>query len=198
MPGNELCHRLNLVQGKSELLIARKEVLPIFDILFLKDLIQLELAEDAIYKLEAATQRARQLLDLVIESKPGPTAQRYLVRVARCFTWGYELETLILCRSILERVLEEAVSDSDVFSAFERNPGAFAPSHQEALRRRNPPAIGDRICAAQVTGKLTAAQAELADKIRFRGNKAVHDTPDSGADVFGTIKALVELIGKLC
>lgn len=187
----------NLVQGKSDLPIARKDVLPVFDILFLKDLFQLVLAEEAIYALESAAHRARQLLDLIIEAKPGPLAQKYLTRVARCFTWGYDAETLILCRSVLEHVLIERVPDSDVFTAFQRNPDAFPHSHHEALRRRYPPTIGDRIPAAHVTGNLTEAQADLADKIRFGGNKAVHDTPDADADVLGTVKALMELVGKL-
>ncbi len=187
----------NLVHGESDLPIARKEVLPRFDVLLLKDLFQLELAEDAIYTLESATGRARQLLDLVIEAKPGPLAQRYLARVARCFTWGYEAETLILCRSVLEDVLEETVPDLEVFGAFERDPSAFARSHQEDLRKRRLVLIGDRIQAAEVIGKLTGPEAELANGIRFRGSKAVHENPDSGADVFGTVKALLDLIGKL-
>lgn len=186
----------NLVHGESDLPIARKEVLPTFDVLFLKDLFQLDLAEDAIYSLESATDRSRQLLDLVIET-PGPLAQKYLARVARCFTWGYEAEVAILCRSVLEHVLEETVPDLEAFAAFERDPDAFSQKQQEELRRRYPPGIGHRIRAAKVMGKLTDPQVELADTVRFRGNKAVHDNPDSGADVFGTVKALVELIGKL-
>jgi hypothetical protein len=187
----------NLVHGESDLPIARKEVLPILDVLFLKDLFQLELAEDAIYTLESATDRGRQLLDLVIKAKPGPLAQKYLARVARCFTWGYQAETLILCRSVLEHVLEETVPDLEVFGAFERDPGAFSQKQQEELRKRNRPGIRHRIRAAKVMGKLTDPQVELADTVTFRGNKAVHDNPDSDADVFGTVRALVELIGKL-
>lgn len=187
-----------LAQVRADLIVNMKELASAFDPLFLRDLFRLKLARDVIADLPSAADRARQLLDFITEANPGSTTQRYLARVARCFTWGYETESLILCRSVLEQVLEHAVPDADVFRALERSPNVFSYSRQEALRRRDPPTIADRIRAAEVLGKLTAAEVDLANTVRFRGNKAIHDAPDAGAGVIGTVRALTELIDKLC
>jgi hypothetical protein len=58
--------------------------------------------------------------------------------------------------------------------------------------------MGDRIHAARVMGKLTEEEVQSAKIIRDRGDKAVHDPPGSGVDVAGTVRALTQLIGKLC
>ncbi len=166
----------------------------------LKELFQCDLARDVIHDVPPAADRARELLTFVTHAKPGRVAQRYLSRVARCFTWGYEAETFILCRSVLEQVLEEAVPDSDVFTAFAWKPEAFPLPRRKVLAKKDAfgVAIGDRIHAARVLGKLTEEDADFAKLIRDRGDKAVHDAPDSGADITGTVQGLTNLISKLC
>jgi len=178
----------------------KNDVLPILDLFYLRDLLQFNLARDAVNELARAADRARQLLDFLIDARPGPIAQRYLARVARCYTWGYDAEALILCRSVLQQVLEENVSDADVFTAFAWKPEVFPPSRQDELRKHDPfrIAIGDRIYAAQAIGKLTNQEVELAKQIRDRGNKAVHEAPPAGVDTYGTVRDLMGVISKLC
>lgn len=161
---------------------------------------QCELAYHAIEQIGPAAERSIELLALAARAKPGPLAQRYLSRVARCYAWGYEAETLILCRSVLEQVLEEAVEDMDVFNAFGCNTAAFPAARHKSLRERDPfrVAIGDRNCAAGVLGILTETEADLARQIRDRGDKAVHEEPPAGTDVTGTIQALTGIVAKLC
>ncbi len=189
-----------LVQTQPEAKIFTKDLFSAFDQQLLKVLFQFELAYDAISVLPEAAERIRTLLEFAIDVVPGPAAQTYLARVARCFTWGYEAETLILCRSVLEQVLDEAVLNADVFNAFSWAPEAFPPDRREKLAKRDPflVVIGDRIHAARVMGKLTDQEVEFAKIIRDRGDKAVHDAAGSGADVAGTVRILTQLIGKLC
>ena len=177
-----------------------KEVLPVYDVFFLlKELLKLHLAQDVIWTLPEATDRARQLLELALESRLSPVAQAYLARVARCFTWGYEAESLILCRSVLEQVLEETITDRDVFNAYDWKPDCFPAERREELRRHGAVAvkIGDRIHAAQALGRLSAADANAAKTIRDRGNKALHEVPPSGVDVLSTIRTLLGIINAL-
>jgi hypothetical protein len=189
-----------LVQRHPEARSFTKQLFSTFDEQLLKVLFQFELAYDAISELPEAAERIQKLLEFTVEVAPGPAAQRYLARVARCFTWGYEAETLILCRSVLEQVLDEATPDADVFTAFTWKPGAFPPDRREKLAKRDPIllAIGDRIYAACVMGKLTEEEVEFAKIIRDRGDKAVHDAPGFGADTASTVRTLTQLIGKLC
>ncbi len=166
----------------------------------LNEMFQCQVAHEVIHEIPPAAQRALQLLRFAAEARPGPLAERYLGRGARCFTWGHEAETLILCRSVLEQVLEETVPDRDVFTAFAWNREAFPQARRDKLDKRDPVllAIGDRIHAAFVLGKLTDEEVGVAKIIRDRGDKAVHDMPDAGADVRGTVEKLTQLVSKLC
>jgi hypothetical protein len=173
-----------------------RQTLPLFDHLFLKDLLQVELAQNMIWELESATDRARALLELVVEIQVPSVAQAYLARVARCFTWGYTAECLILCRSVLEHVLEEAVPNTDVFSVYTWRPEAFPEERRRILREQGAVAatIGDRINAARAIGRISDGDATAARTIRDRGNKAVHEAPPAGVDVLGTVRDLMRII----
>lgn len=190
----------DLVQSHPEARSFTKQLFSTFDEQLLKVLFQFELAYDATSELPEAAERIRTLLEFAVEVAPGPVAQRYLARVARCFTWGYEAETLILCRSVLEQILVDEVPDADVISAFDWKDEAFPPDRRKVLAKRDPFffAMGDRIHAARVMGKLTEEEVQSAKIIRDRGDKALHDPPSSGVDVAGTVRALTQLIGKLC
>ena len=177
-----------------------RQALPVYkDLFLLEDLVKVHLARDMIADLCAATERAHQLLELAFEVRITPVAQAYLARVARCFTWGYEAECLILCRSVLEQVLEETVSDRDVFNAFHWRPETFPPLRREELRNHGAAAIkiGDRIDAAHALGRLSADDAAAARAVRDRGNKAVHDAPSARTNLLGTIRTLVRIITML-
>lgn len=189
-----------LIQGRAAARICRKDLLPEFDDLFLRILFQFELAREIISDLPYAANRAKQLLELAASAEPGPTAQKYLARVARCFTWGYHADTLILCRSVLEQVLADEVADVDVFSALSWKPEAFPDSRREVLLARDPLniEIGDRVYAAHVLGRLSSSEVEFANQVRVRGNKAVHEEPPGGVDVFGTVEAITRIINSLC
>ena len=188
-----------LVEVDPKFPLPLKEALPLLDMLFLRDVLQFNLARDMVNELPHAGDRARQLLDLLIRDIPDATAQRYLARVGRCFTWGYEAETLILCRSVLEQVLAATISNADVFSALNWKANVFPAARRDELKTRDPfrIALGDRLCAAQALGKLTDSEVDLAKQIRDRGDKAVHEAPPSGVDTFGTVKALVRIVRKL-
>jgi hypothetical protein len=176
------------------------KVLPAWDaFLLLKDLLKLHLAQDAISTLPGATDRARQLLELAFESRLSPVAQAYLAWVGRCFTWGYEAECLILCRSVLEQVLEETITDRDVFDAYTWNPDCFPAQRGEELRHDGALVINisDRIHAAQALGRLSGADANVAKTIRDRGNRALHEVPPSSVDVLGTMRTLLGIINAL-
>lgn len=70
----------------------------------------------------------------------------------------------------------------------------------EDLLARDPSkiAIGDRVYAAHALGRLTASEVELAKRVLDRGDKAVHEAPPSGVDVFSTVEALTQVVGSLC
>lgn len=189
-----------LVHSHLEAKVFTKQLFSTFDEHLLKVLFQFELAYDAISELPEAAERIRALLEFAVEVAPGPVAQRYLARVARCFTWGYDAETLILCRSVLEQVLVEVVPDADVFNAIDWALKEFPPDRQKVLARRDPFffAMGDRIHTARILGKLTEEEAQSAKNVRERGDKAAHDRPGPGIDVAGTVRTLTQLIGKLC
>ena len=189
-----------LVQGEAGPMIGRKDLLSHFDARFLGLLFQFDLAYDIIVELPKAAARARQLLECAAEVEPGRAAQEYLSRVARCFTWGYEAETLILSRSVIEQIVKDAVPCVDVFDVFSWKDDAFRPDRQEKLRKRDPFLVtfGDRIQAGVVLKKLTPDEAKLAMEIWDKGSDAVHSSPDPTVDLMTIVKGLTRLIGKLC
>ncbi len=165
---------------------------------------QCQLAREMIAELPAAARRAQELVRIAADARPGPLGKSYLRRVASCFTWGYETETLVLCGSVLEQVLQDEIEDSDVRNAFAWKPDVFPYPLREELKKGYPPTLRHRIFAAQALGIITPEQVDLAEEIRLRRNKAVHDArisrseEASDVDVAGTVRALTEVVGRLC
>jgi hypothetical protein len=159
---------------------------------------QCELARLVVDEVPDAACRATFLLTLAAKARPGPLAQEYLGRVARCFIWGYETETLILCGSVLEQVLEDTVSYEDVFTAFEKKQASFPYELWSDLKERRPPTPVHRIHAAQALDRFTTQQADMANRIRLWRNKALHDGPALKVSAHQAVAGLTDLLGSLC
>lgn len=119
--------------------------------------------------------RAERLIRLWILFPTAPPIRRYLELLFRCYVNGQHAESVILCRSILERAVRRALGS----------------------RMDIPNEMVKRISLLLTQGKLSAGGAQLARTIWARGNKVIHEDPSMIIDAFATIEATVSVLQDL-
>jgi len=145
----------------------------------------IDLAWDAVAKVDEGTRRIFKLYELVLQTRPSLASQKFLARLGRCYVWGFDSECVILCRAILDTAFRDAVREEIC---------------EKELRKKKPKydfALYERIKAAQKAGIIDRKTRELAVQVKERGVKAVHYQPDITADVFGTIRDTLTVLEKL-
>jgi hypothetical protein len=134
------------------------------------------LASDFVSDLPERVDRSLRLSQQALLSPASGNIGRYLTMLRRCYVAGFLPECVILCRSILEGLLQ---------SAFEQ--------HHLPLPEKK----GAWISSAEKEGWLAAEDARRAGDIWQRGNKAVHQEPERVADVAGTIDDTLAVARRL-
>lgn len=143
-----------------------------------------DLAWDAVAKVDEGTRRIFKLYRLVLQTRPSLPTQKFLARLGRCYIWGFDSECVILCRAVLDTAFGDAVKGEICEKELGKKPQYDFTLH-------------DRIQAAQKAGIIDRKTKELAIRVKERGVKAVHYQPDITTDVFGTIRDTLTVLEKL-
>jgi len=144
-------------------------------------------AENLIEKIEEAAKRLMSLendLYYVRTIRLTPAVKDFLRLVRRSYLWGFDTECVILCRSAMEKALENRVT-------YEICEKYFGPPRGGGY------SLQDRIIAAKQEGILNDETAEIATNIRLRGNTALHEDPNATKDIYGTITDTIRAISVI-
>jgi hypothetical protein len=144
----------------------------------------IDLAWDAVGKVDEGTRRIFKLYGLVLQTRPSLATQKFLARLGRCYFWGFDSECVILCRAVLDTAFRDAVEDGIC-------------EKRLRMKREYGFTLNDRIWAAQKAGIIDRKTKDLAIQVKERGVKAVHYQPDITEDVFGTIRDTLTILEKL-
>jgi hypothetical protein len=151
------------------------------------NMVPLELAEQAYNKSINAVQRCWELVRLVIEARPSGSVAGFMERLASLYIWGFDSETYVLARSVLESVLKDRLPDHVVRRVLD----------YENDRRID---LRDRVEAARQQGLLSSGQAKTAEDIRRDGNAVIHEFPNAHlyhATPFELLRKLSALLERL-
>lgn len=136
----------------------------------------IDIGYEAEKKIDEGADRIFKLYRLMLSSPPSRPTIDYLLRLSRCYIWGFDPECVILCRSILDtafrinKICEENQFDYD---------------------------LKNRIDVAIKKGFINGKIGRLAHTVRIRGNKAIHNQPDATKDVWGTICNTISVLEVL-
>jgi hypothetical protein len=139
------------------------------------DRLSIHISRSSISQMDQAATRTLQLFTLLLQLPPPTPIQSFLVRLSRCYVLGLDPECVILCRSVLDRAFSEAV------------PEELCEKYMGCIKERREHSLDDTIWVARKEGLVTEAVAEAANRVRIRGNKAVHYQPDITKDVWSTM-----------
>jgi hypothetical protein len=142
-------------------------------------------AENLIEKIEEAAKRLMSLendLYHVRKIRLTPAVKDFLRLIRRSYLWGFDTESVILCRSAMEKAIESKVT-YDMCEKHLGRPGGYT--------------LEDRIAVAKQEGILNDEIAEIATNIRHRGNIALHRDPNATKDIYGTIKDTIRAISVI-
>jgi hypothetical protein len=153
-----------------------------------RDRFSFEPADDALNMLYNAPDRLRQLISLTLSGTLDQRTTAFLSRIGRLYVYGFEPETLILCRAALDTALQERFPDSNVEKVL-------------GMSRERGYTLQERIHVAYSVGVFDDVQRSSAHRLRRAGNDAVHVAPgflvEGVADAFAAIVMLSDLLVAL-
>jgi hypothetical protein len=162
--------RLSLPMTRNRL----KELRPFLklhaDISLIRDRISLDLADHFGEQAVDADKRALRLLGLLMAGGLSGSAAGFLKRAVSLYLWGFEPETAIMCRAVLEAALVERLGIDGPQPSLEKlletagATGVLEGYHEDQRKRR-----GWRADRGSALWR--------ADRIRVSGNFAAHDSP---------------------
>jgi hypothetical protein len=139
----------------------------------------IDLAWQSADKMTEGANRIFNLYRLVLSSPPSRPTLDYLLRLSRCYIWGFDPECVILCRSIMDTAFRKIMSDK------------LGEENQFDYDLKN------RIDVAVEKGFIDGKTGRLAHSVRIRGNKAIHYQPDATKDVWNTIRDTISVLEVL-
>lgn len=146
--------------------------------------LSIDLAWEAIDRIKQGPQRILDLYLLALGTRPSPRVQQFLTRLGRCYSWGFEPECVMLCRSVIDAAFGDTV-DNAMCEKHPRESGKIGFT------------LADKIRAAYEEGLIDRRTQKAAERIRLRGNQAVHRQPDLTKDVLGTVRDTLAVLEKL-
>ena len=151
-----------------------------------------ELAGSYVVEMQAtAEERMLKVMVLAQEHLVGYPASHFLRMVSQAFMFGRDEECVILCRSVLEAVFQDAVSDR----LCDEHP------REKNIGRRNY-GLADRLHAAAAAGLISSPAHPLAKKVKNRANDVLHSGRShkpqiSESEAWELLKATVMIVTHL-
>lgn len=159
--------------------------------------IAIDLAGDAVRQLDGAQGRMTRLLSLFIVDAPTIRTQDYLRRAARLYVWGFEVESMILCRAVLESALAEVLVDPD-----DAAPNLGTLLKIAGRKRILPGYVADDRCKHGWRAERSSLLWQ-ASRIRDMAGHALHEAPvfrqeeDDLRDAYSVLRSLMRILDKL-
>ncbi len=147
----------------------------------IKQGIELSIARE-LADVASMSDRLQHLLDWLLERAPNETTLRFLRRMARCYIAGFDPETLVMCRAVLENAVKDVIDTHKV-------PVPPTPAGKSEMRTR--------LNALTAARRLTSAQSKDALAIWTRGSKAAHEDPHATTQVFETVTSTLGILERL-
>lgn len=144
----------------------------------------ISLAWEGVNMIDHGASRLLLLWSIIVQAKPTPATLQYLLRMSRCYTWGFYPECVILSRGVLDTAFRDYVADE----VCER----FYEPHEELDF-----GLAKRISSAFKNGMISATGKKMAFAVKMRGDKAVHGDPHATKDVLGTIRDTLIVVREL-
>ena len=126
--------------------------------------------------------RCLEINSLVIKESPGEPVLKFIRRLTRCYIAGFDPETVILCRAVLESAVRDRYSREE--KAFPQ----AAPGKSQMLAR---------LRKAEDWGWISRRSFNAARDVWERGNKAVHEDPTATSAVLETVQATMAVLEDL-
>lgn len=123
------------------------------------------IAWDVLSLFAVAEERIWHLMAWSQDCEFSPRAEAFLARVSRCYLYGLDAETAILCRSVLDAEFEAEIPNDRCIDKL------GLPTKQRRF------GLADRIAVAAMTGRIDDRMAEWARDVKKVGDRAVHAWP---------------------
>lgn len=149
------------------------DIPPIYHLMF--ERVQIDVAWEFATGTDAMAGRCMDLTKLVLKTRPPEHILRFLSRVSRCFIAGFEPETVVMCRAVLENAVKTAATKHNVGDA----------------------RMKERLRALHDLGILSEQGRAAAWTVWTRGNTAVHQDPTVTTAVFETIELTATVLAEL-
>lgn len=120
--------------------------------------------------------RCLELAELLIREHPGERVLRFLRRLGRCYVVGLFPESIIMCRGVLESVVDEAIQIAGIASDGK---------------------MRSRLDTLVSTGNLTVTARNNAWIVWQRGNTAIHNDPEAVGQPLETITMTIGVLREL-
>ncbi len=153
---------------------------------YVEEHLEAYLANDAVEEIRDAAIRLMSLemeLSVIENLILNQAVTDFLRLVTRCYTWGFYAECIIVCRSAMEKAIQDKVN----YEMCEKQLG-------RRLGKRQNYSLEDRIVVAKQESILNDEIAKIATDIRQRGNKVIHEDPKLIEKVRETIKGAIRVI----
>lgn len=138
----------------------------------IRERMQLLLAWRMLPRTDEMAERALDLARGVFTRRPADVTVKYVRRLVRCYVMGLFPETVIVCRAVIEKSIEDAFDHAGV-------PVPATERGESSLHTK-----------IKATGRLELLPDEIVDKadtVRLRGNVAVHNDPEAVDQVEETV-----------
>lgn len=142
----------------------------------------IRLGWDVSKMVDSGTERLSLLALMMSEVQCTNRGHAFMRRVSRCYIYGFDLECIILCRSVLD---VEIASEIDTDSCLRE------------LGPRKCVTLDDRIATAVKIKRLGHEAGALARNVKDVGNAAVHHSPEPKADLMQIIVSTLNVLEEL-
>jgi hypothetical protein len=148
----------------------------------LRGWLELAIAQSFSLHTDEMSERCLALARIALPQRPGPAVNRYLQRLGRCYVAGFDPETVIVCRAVLENAV------NDKFHR-EHKPVPIPSAGRSEMRAK--------LIKAEDLGWLTRREHEDAWAVWDRGSTAAHRDPQVTTAVLETIETTIRLLNTL-
>ncbi len=136
--------------------------------------LQIDAARKYCIRTRDMAERQLQLIRALAAASLSIQTQRFLTRVSRCYVFGFVPECIVMCRATLDTALSHVL------------PQSSGSTFKEKLKQARALRLFDQ-----------QTWSEVRDHVQFRGNKAVHDDPQTSSDAWESIATCAKALNQL-
>jgi len=171
---SNLDERLNILRDKLGLNLEQDP--------FFVHLLESHLAEDLEDELDRMRLRALNLVRYLVDVE-SERVRSFLARVGACYLRGLKTETVVMCGSVIDAALQEALDEKEVRSS--------------GIRCGRYVSFGNRIEFMGQSGRWDQNTANVAFRLAEERNNAIHTAPELARSLEEVMEDLVLLLSKI-